>query len=76
MVPTRVKTDIAWWREPTRDQWLAWGAGWAGVCRSGALARAHERHPAGLVEPGLPAGSTQSDSRSVTNHYLLIVTTC
>lgn len=23
-------THIPWWREPTRDQWLAWVAGWLG----------------------------------------------
>src|SRR5437660_1252943 len=22
--------EIPWWREPTRDQWLAWWAGWLG----------------------------------------------
>ena len=22
--------DIPWWREPTKDQWLAWWAGWLG----------------------------------------------
>ena len=22
--------QLAWWREPTRDQWLAWVAGWLG----------------------------------------------
>jgi hypothetical protein len=27
MVPTHVKAEIPWWREPTRDQWLAWVAG-------------------------------------------------
>jgi MFS transporter, SHS family, lactate transporter len=26
-VPARA---IAWWREPTKDQWLAWTAGWLG----------------------------------------------
>ena len=26
-VPTQA---VAWWREPTRDQWLAWLAGWLG----------------------------------------------
>ena len=25
-----MKTEIPWWREPTRDQWLTWGAGWLG----------------------------------------------
>ena len=30
MGPTGVDTRIAWWREPTRDQWLAWVAGWLG----------------------------------------------
>jgi MFS transporter, SHS family, lactate transporter len=30
MVPTHVKIDMPWWREPTRDQWLAWVAGWLG----------------------------------------------
>ena len=22
--------QIAWWREPTKDQWLAWWAAWLG----------------------------------------------
>ena len=30
MVQTHVKTEIPWWREPTRDQWFAWVAGWLG----------------------------------------------
>ncbi len=30
MGPTSVDTRIAWWREPTRDQWLSWVAGWLG----------------------------------------------
>jgi len=30
MTPTRSETRIPWWREPTRDQWLAWTAGWLG----------------------------------------------
>src|SRR5438105_15815325 len=23
-------THVVWWKEPTRDQWLAWTAGWLG----------------------------------------------
>jgi len=30
MGPTRVDAPIVWWREPTKDQWLAWVAGWLG----------------------------------------------
>jgi SHS family lactate transporter-like MFS transporter len=25
-----ISTSTPWWREPTRDQWLAWIAGWLG----------------------------------------------
>ncbi len=25
-----IAKDIPWWREPTRDPWLAWWAGWLG----------------------------------------------
>ncbi len=30
MVTTGEDARMAWWREPTRDQWLAWVAGWLG----------------------------------------------
>jgi hypothetical protein len=30
---TDTSKQIAWWREPTRDQWLAWWAAWLGWIR-------------------------------------------
>src|SRR5277367_2556393 len=30
MAPSITTTKIAWWREPTKDQWLAWWAAWLG----------------------------------------------
>jgi SHS family lactate transporter-like MFS transporter len=30
MATTREASQVAWWREPTRDQWYAWWAAWLG----------------------------------------------
>jgi SHS family lactate transporter-like MFS transporter len=30
MAPTIETTKIPWWKEPTKDQWLAWWAAWLG----------------------------------------------
>jgi SHS family lactate transporter-like MFS transporter len=30
MTPTLANNAVPWWREPTRDQWMAWIAGWLG----------------------------------------------
>jgi MFS transporter, SHS family, lactate transporter len=30
MVAVETARPIAWWQEPTKDQWLAWVAAWLG----------------------------------------------